>query len=130
MPYLQEAFSRVCSEAKQPEGHYVTLMERVPRYGGNAEGGWWTSDTHIVAYQWFSTREQAEAARDAIMVLAAQLTEESRMSYGDYCLRQMEMLDARGLEPDFLPEDDGPSEFYVLVSEGLPEESRGPTHYE
>lgn len=127
--YLQQAFESVCKEAKTAEGFYVSLMESVPYYGGPEEGGWWGSDTHLVAYQWFSTEEAAEAAAAAVRKLAEELKAEAQKEYGNQCLREMEWLDARGLDADFLPEPDGPSDFCVIVSEGLPEESRGCRQY-
>jgi hypothetical protein len=128
--FIQQAFEEVCKRAKPAEGFYVTLMETCPFYAGPWEGGTWGEDHNIVAYQWFATKEQAEAAEAAVEKLARELSEEERKNYGDQCLREMEWLDARGLDADFLPEPDGPSKFYVMVSEGLPEESRGCRHYE
>ncbi len=128
--YLQAAFDAVCEEAKQARGCYVVLMEEVPFYGGPEEGGWWGTDTFIVAYQYFPTEEQAEAAREQVERLARELEEESRKEFGHQCLNEMEWLDERGLEADFLPEPDGESHFHVVVSEGLPLESRGCRHYE
>lgn len=122
--YLQDAFDAVCKDAKPAEGWYVSLMETVPYYGGPEEGGWWGSDTHIVAYQFFPTEEQAQAATTKVQRLAEELQDEARKSFGEHCLREMEWLDARGLDADYLPEPDGESKFYVLVSRGLPEESR------
>ena len=40
--------------------------------------------------------------------------------YGDHCGRQMEWLEARGLEADYFPEDDGPEEYSVSVYSELP----------
>lgn len=128
--YLQSAFDAICKEAKQPEGCYVCLMERVQRYGGPEEGGWWTEDHVLVAYQWCATEEEASAIRERVEALAAELQGEAHREHGEYCLRSMEWLDARGLDADFLPEPDGPSEFYVAVEQGLPSNTFGPTHYE
>ncbi len=127
---LQDAFNQVCSEAKTPQGYYVSLMLRTQRYGGPEEGGWWIDDSHIMGYQYYATEEAAQAAKEAVEKLAAEKTEEARKSHGERCLREMDFLDDRMLEADFLPEPDGPSEYYVTMTEGLPEEYRGPTHYE
>jgi hypothetical protein len=128
--YLQESFNQVCKQAIQPKGYYVSLMENIPYYGGPEEGGWWGHDTRIVAYQRFPSLEQAEAAKSQVETLANELTIEDRKAYGDHCLRQTEWLEARGLDDSFLPEPDGESEFYVCVSDSLPEESFGDRHYE
>ena len=128
--YLQEAFNRVCTNAKVAEGSYVCLMKRVSRYGGPEEGGWWTEDVYPVAYQWFATEEAANAACDAVEKLAKQLTDFARTDYGEHCLRQMDWCEARGLDADYLPEPDGPDEYYVYVGEGVPEATYGPRRYE
>lgn len=128
--YLQTAFDAVCKEAKEASGWYVTLMLETSRYGGPEEGGWWARDTHIIKYQYYSTEEKAEAARDAIQKLADELKAEALKEHGDQCLREIEWCEARGLDADYLPEPDGPSNYFVLMTEGIPQESRGPSHYE
>jgi hypothetical protein len=120
----------VLKDYKPASTHYVTLMERVPFYGGPEEGGWWGEDHRIVAYQAFSTEEAAQAAFNGVQTLAAELSAEARTEFGKRCLRESAWLEARGLDDNFLPEPDGDSEFYVLMSEGLPEESHGSRHYE
>lgn len=127
--YLQEAFNQVCKEAKQPECWYVVLMESTRVYAGPWEGGTWVTDTFIVAYQEFPSEKLASHAAWEIEKLASELQNQARASHGEYCLRTMEWLDARGLDADFLPEPDGPSEYYVRVCEELPVESRGPREY-
>ena len=127
---IQDAFNQVCKNAKQAQGFYVCLMQKTQRYGGPEEGGWWTNDRIVVAYQYFTTEEQASAAKEQVEKLAEEMTQDEKRLYGEHCLRQMEFLDARGLDADYLPENDGPEEFYVTVSEGIPEPSYGPSHYE
>ncbi len=128
--YLQSAFNEVCKEAKPAQGYFVSLMEYVRVYLGPEEGGCYGTDTHLVAYQYFSTEEAAEEAAKKVRELAKELKADAQREHGEMCLRQMEWLDARGLDADFLPEDDGPSDFCVVVSEGLPEESTCSRHYE
>lgn len=130
MSFFQEAFDEVCKEAKEPKGSYVCLMEQVQRYIGPEEGGTYANDNILIAYQWFDTEEAAEAAKEAIEKLAEELTNNDRREHGRHCLESMEWLDARGLDADYLPEPDGPSEYYVMVSSGVPSNSYGPTHYE
>jgi hypothetical protein len=130
MSYIRQAFEAVCKEAKQAEGWYVVLMEDRPYYGGPEEGGWWGTDTTIVAYQLFPTEEQARAAGDKVQKLAAELEAEAVRAHGQQCLRELDWLEARGLEADFLPEPDGPARYTVLVTQGLPEPSYGPRRYE
>lgn len=128
--YIQAAFEKVCSEAKQATGFYVCLMERCPYYGGPEEGGWWGSDTHVLAYQHYDTEEAAEAAKEAVQALAEEMNQTAQREFGERCLREMEFCDARGMDYDELPEPDGENEYYVLMCEGLPEESRGCRNYE
>lgn len=128
--FIQAAFEAVCKEAKPAEGSYVVLMESIRRYLGPWEGGTWGNDEVIVAYHWFPTEEEAEAARKEVEKLARELSEESRKEFGERCLREMEWCEARGLDADYLPEPDGDSEFFVVVSEGLPQEYHAPRHYE
>ncbi len=71
MSYLQSAFEAVCKEAKPATGSYVCLMEESQRYGGPEEGGWWTTDVTLVAYQWCATEEEADAKRAAVEQLEA-----------------------------------------------------------
>ena len=130
MSYIREAFEKVCSEAKQAEGHFVVLVEEIPYYGGPEEGGWWGRDTDIIAYQWYPTEEQASAAAEEVKKFAKELEANAQREYGEQCLREMEWLDARGLDADYLPEPDGPSEYHVIVSDTLPEPYRGSRHYE
>lgn len=128
--YLEHAFHEVCNKAIKCEGCYVALMERVPFYGGPEEGGWWGTDTNVVAYQHFPSEELAHAAADRVRELAEKLSVEAKREYGQQCLREMEWLDARGLDADYLPEPDGEREYYVTVTDELPTPSYGCRHYE
>jgi hypothetical protein len=120
MSYLEHAFNTVADNARKPDVCFVCLMERTCEYGGPEEGGWWNHDAYCVAYREYATREAAELAKEQIEALATELTDESRREHGNHCLRQMEWLDARGLEADWLTEDDGPSEFYIAVCDIVP----------
>lgn len=127
--FIQAAFEAVLTEAVQAEDWYVILTEVVPYYGGPEEGGWWGSDSIVVAYQSFASYELAIAAKERVESLAQELTEESRMAYGRYCELTMEWLEQRGLDADFLPEPDGESRFYVSVSQEVPANSFGCRQY-
>ncbi len=128
--FLQSAFDVVCQDAKPAEGFYVCLMRDSSYYGGPEEGGWWGHDVDVVAYQYFETQEAAEAARVEVEKLARELADESRKAFGEQCLRETAWLEARGLDDSFLPEVDGEDTYSVIVSEGIPEKSRGCRHYE
>lgn len=128
--YVGDAFNQICKDAETTADWYVCLMASESRYGGPEEGGWWTNDTHVEAYKKFPSEELAEAAKEAIDKLAKELSEAARTEYGRQCLREMEWLEERWLDADYLPEPDGPEQYYVIVSRGIPESEYGPTHYE
>jgi hypothetical protein len=130
MSFIQAAFDAVCADAQTPETFYVCLVESCQCYGGPEEGGWYYQDNNLVAFQGFSTEELATAAADKIKALAEELQNQSRREYGEHCLRQMEWLEARGLDADYFPEDDGPSEYRVFVSDEIPQYSHARPHYE
>jgi hypothetical protein len=127
---IQEAFDKVCEDATVVTEWYVVLVEEEQYYGGPEEGGWWGSNTRPVAFKKYPSQETAEAARGAVMKLAAKLNREEIRSHGRQCLKEMDWLDRRGLDADYLPEVDGPSKYSVIVTDSVPEPSYGPTHYE
>ena len=127
--YIQEAFNRVCKKARKPHRWYVVLFERVSFYGGPEEGGWWGSDSIVRGYQQFPSRKLANEAKEAVDKFAYSLTQQAKREDGAYCLRSMEWLEERGLEADFLPEPDGPSEYYVQITKRIPENVYGVRGY-
>ena len=97
------------------------------------EGGWWGSDTRLVAYQEFATEEAADAAFEKIKELAEQKNKEAKQRYGEMCLAQMEFCDDRGIDDynSVFGEVDGEENYYVVREETPGEgESRGCRHYE
>lgn len=128
----KEAFFTVCDDAQPAESHYLSLYVSVPYYGGPEEGGWWGSDTLLVAYKHFNTKEAMEAAKAKVEALAEELNEQAKRDFGDQCLLEMEWLDARGLDADYLPEVDGESSYWVTTEEvpGSMSRQRVPTLYE
>lgn len=79
----------------------------------------------------FDTRESLEAAQEKVEALAVELTNQARREFGEQCLREMEWLEARGLDADYLPEVDGESRYFV-TAEDVPGSmvSQGCRHYE
>lgn len=130
---IQEAFFTVCNEALPAKSIYVSLYIRVPRYGGPEEGGWWTSDTHLVAYQQFSSQEAADAAALKVTELAEELNKQARDDFGRACQAQLDWCEARGIDDAnyIFGEVDGEEDYFV-VQEASPgqHEYCGPTHYE
>jgi hypothetical protein len=128
---INEAFFTVCDNAEPASECYVSLYLNTPYYGGPEEGGWWGSDCSLVAFRKFDTEQAADAALERVKELAKELNEQAKREFGEHCLRQMEWLDARGLDSDFLPEVDGESSYWVCIEE-MPGQyaSRGCRHYE
>lgn len=114
---IKTAFLTVCEQAVPANGMYVSLYLRVPFYGGPEEGGWWGTDTELVAYYHYPSEELAEAALEKIQALADELNKEEKRAWGDRCVREMEWCDDRGVDYDFLPETDGDSEYVVMTEE-------------
>ena len=128
---IKESFFEVCREAKPAESHYLSLYVSIPFYGGPEEGGWWGSDTELCAYQAFPTEEALEAAKVKVEELAVQLNADAKKGFGEQCLREMDWLEARGLEADYLPEPDGEVTYYVVTEEEAgSRQCRGCRHYE
>lgn len=129
--FIQAAFDVVMPDAVLADEWFVSLVESIPYYGGPEEGGWWGRDTSLVAYRKYPSEELATAAAAAVEKLAAELRAEAQKTYGDHCRLELDWLEARGLDADFLPEPDGPSEFLVRVTHGQPvQESCGSRRYE
>ena len=116
---IRESFFEVCRDAVPARSAYVSLYVNVPFYGGPEEGGWWGNDTMLVAYYPAPSLDVAEEMFDRIKQYAKELNDDEQMRHGEHCLRECEWLDARGLEPDFLPEVDGPSSYWVNIEETL-----------
>lgn len=130
MSHLRQAFEHLCEAAKPAQHWYVSLIEDVQFYGGPEEGGWWGTDSVLIAYQHCETEERANALQEEIEKFAQELTAEARKAHGEHCLRQLNWLEERGLDADFLPEDDGPSKYRVTVTEHIPKSRYGRRHYE
>lgn len=126
-----DMFLEVCDQAKPADPCYCSLYVNVPYYGGPEEGGWWGVSTHLLASQGFPCEEDANQAMDRVKELVEAGNRDERRKFGEQCLREMEWLEARGLDSDFFPEPDGESRYWVCVEEKRGEhESRGCRHYE
>ena len=128
---LRDAFFTACKDATPAASWFVSLYVNNPYYGGPEEGGWWGSDTSLVATQEYSTEADAHLAKLHVEKLAEQATDDATRAYGERCLAECEWLDARGLDDNFLPEVDGSTEYWVAVEERAgSRESQGCRHYE
>jgi hypothetical protein len=118
---LIEAFNKALADnVRTPDRWYVCLIRREPFYGGPQEGGWWGEDRHLVAYAEFPTEEAANEALGHIEKLAKEITEDDARQFGEMCLRECELAEARGYDASDLPEVNGPDEHFVLITQELP----------
>jgi len=119
MNTTSQAFFQICTEATVAlyRRHVLSLYRHDPFYGGPEEGGWWGEDRTLVAYQVFPTEEALEAAKAAMDQLVKQLDREEREAHHRGCAARVDWLERRGLDSDFLPEEDGPSRFSVRIEE-------------
>jgi hypothetical protein len=128
---IKEAFFNICQDSKPAISSYISLYKNVPFYGGPEEGGWWGSDTVLVAYHQCSNEVEAEAVKLKVEEYAHELSNKARKDFGQACLAQCEWLEARGLDSDYLPEVDGEINYFVAVEETPGENaSKGCRHYE
>lgn len=127
---IDEAFHQICKDAVKPEGWFLILMEKISFYGGPEEGGWWGNDNVIIAYHKFDSEELANKAKIEVQKLVDQMTADAQKSYGYHCNRQLDWLDDRGLDSDYLRENDGPSNYYLVVDQEIPEPQHQNRQYE
>ena len=130
MTTISEAFFKTCSDAVPARSSYVSLYVSTPYYGGPEEGGWWGSDTSLVAYHKCDTDEQAAAVAAKVKAVAEELSLEAKKSFGRACLSQTAWLEARGLDDNSLPEVDGEASYYIACEEQPGSHcQRGDRHY-
>lgn len=128
---LRNAFFTACKDATPAASWFVSLYVNNPYYGGPEEGGWWGSDTSLVATQEYQGEKTANLAREHVEKLAEQATKDAGRAYGEHCLAETEWLDARMLDDDYLPEVDGHADYWVTVEERVgSREAQGCRHYE
>lgn len=130
MSYLQEAFNQAIKDATPASTWYVCLVSRYQAYGGPEEGGWWYTVRNLEAYREYPSEELAEAAAALVKQTAQELSQLAMRAHGERCLQEMEWLDARGLDADWLPEPDGAEEYEVFVAEELPHYTHRRPQYE
>ena len=120
--YTSEAFGQICNKARRNHQQWwVCLMESVASYGGPEEGGWWNHSTAVVMAQAFDSEEAAREAAEQIKVMAEHLATAQHRLAGQACLDSLDWLEARGLDPDYLPEPSR-TDFFVGVYDRLPQD--------
>jgi hypothetical protein len=130
MSFIETAFQEICLDSKKPKTWYVTLCVNERCYGGPEEGGWWYDRAAVLEYKSFPDEDTAAAVADRVRERAAELSLEAERVHGEACLSSLDWLEARGLEPDYLPEPNGPEEYFVMVTESVPSFSVGKPTYE
>lgn len=114
---LAAAYAELCAEAEQSTRKCVSLYSTVRAYGGPEEGGWWYDIAECLASQWCSSEAEAEALKARCQARADELTLDALARHGEYCLRSMDFLEARGLDADYLPEPDGAAEYWIAIED-------------
>ena len=112
---MRDEFFKVCSKAKPVESHFCSLYVSEPFYGGPEEGGWWGHDTRLIASQEFNSIELAEMAENAIKELAEKANQDAKRDFSEQCRAEVDWLEARGLDADYLPEVNGEATYFTCV---------------
>jgi hypothetical protein len=131
---IKQAFYQVCEDAEPAKASYVSLYVSLPYYGGPEEGGWWGSDTELVAYKQVSSDVEAQAVSEKVHTLSEQLSKDAKDAFNRHCANQCEWVeqhDPMADVDDYFPEVDGEERYWVAV-EDRPGSlaSRGSRHYE
>lgn len=121
--YVKAAFDQVCAKAVVAESNYVSLYVELPFYGGPEEGGWWSSDTELVAFQEVSSEAEAKAIKEQVEKLAESLSEQARQRFYEQCAREVEYVEQR--DPmadvsDYFPAEPDGEERYWVATESKP----------
>jgi len=93
------AFHRVCRKAKPADYCYVSLYAYV----------------ELISSQEYFCKRDAVRALNKCRRLIKKLDKDARDNHGNYCNRQLEWLEARGLEADYLRENDGPTTYGCII---------------
>lgn len=117
---IKEAFFTACADALPAKQQIVSLYVDMPFYGGPEEGGWWGSDTVMVAYHKATTDKQADEIREKVTALAAELTRTSDKAWAEQCRAELDWAEERGLDADVVfGESAGADRFWIAV-ESIP----------
>lgn len=111
----REAFFTVCKEAEPAEKLWVSLYCDTRFYGGPEEGGWYGTDTRLIASQEVHNREAGQKIKARVDELAEKLTADAENRRNRRLAAECEWLEARGLDDDFLPHPDGGDSYWVAV---------------
>lgn len=128
--YMNAAFD-VVAGCKDCTERSVSLYERTSKYGGPEEGGWWRHDVVLVKTMRVPSQSAADAAYKRICNLAKAMADDAKQRWSERCSSEVDWCEARGLDADFLPEPDGPSDFFVVIEDTAGSLAAvAPAHYE
>jgi len=111
-----------CESPRQKESKFISLYESHQCYGGAEEGGWWYHQSFLQESYECLNGEQADQIRQEMQDFAEELNEASKRQHDKHLSESLDWLEARGLDADYLPEPDGPTE-YGITNERFPGES-------
>jgi hypothetical protein len=106
----------------QQPSKFISLYEYYQSYGGAEEGGWWYHQSFLQESYECLNGEQADQIRQEMQDFAEELNEASKRQHDKHLSESLDWLEARGLDADYLPEPDGPTE-YGITNERFPGES-------
>jgi hypothetical protein len=130
MDSTREAFFQVCTEAERREDVFVTLYCDDRFFGGPEEGGWYGTDTRLIASQRVYSRQIGDQIAAQAKELADKLTRDAEDDRNRQCAAECEWLEARGLDDDFLPQPNGGERYWIAVeAEQGAAESQGDRAY-
>jgi hypothetical protein len=134
MSYEKEAFYALVADIQPAAKSYISLYVTLPFFGGPEEGGWWGSDTELVAFAEVSNGVEANAIRDKVVELAEQMSKDAKDRFNRQCATEVEWVeqhDPMADVADYYPEVDG-EETYWVATESTPGSmvSQGSRHYE
>lgn len=99
----------------QPPYKYISIYDSCDQYGGPEEGGWWYTSSYLQQSYECESEEQASQIREEMRQLAEELNKEQHNAHNRHLADSLDWLEARGLDADFLPEPDGPNEFWITT---------------
>ena len=115
---LVDAFRAICETAEESAIRYVSLYVNVPFYGGPEEGGWWGTDTELIATYQCQTESEAGQIYERIESYVADLNKEAEREHNKHCLHQWQDEERRGYDSnDLYGEVDGAEQYWVTVEE-------------
>jgi hypothetical protein len=119
MDTTEKAFHQVCDRAENAKTLFVSLYCDDRFYGGPEEGGWYGTDTRLIASQRVYSREMGDRMKTQVEDLARKLTRKAEDDRNRQLAAECEYLEERGVDDydnnAYLSPPDGGSHFWVAV---------------